>query len=372
MKYVTGIHADLENKTIVVVYFCYFGDMVSITPFLEVLRRAAKGSKIYLVMDQRFQEALAYNPNIDKLIAVDRKHMGLGKTWNLGKEIGKLSPDYMIMLHGTTRTTLMAMAAKPKVWAGEPGTRMDPMLMTWPLDMERKDCHVTEKYLYALEDIGVSDTKHEGMRIYTCEDWEKAAADFYHAAGVRKGDKLVGLSVGSSTPEKNWPAENYAEVADHFAALGYRPVFFGVPGELPLVEKALSAMKHKDEAIVAAGKLSMGEFIAAASRCSLAFTNDSGPMYVFDSRKVPVIALFGPSNGKLYHPLGKKSCALASTDMPRTQDHVNHTIRDKSYVPIEEIPVKEVIRAGEWAIGLLEDETYEGHLVFLRDGTMRR
>ncbi len=372
MKYVKGIHADLENKTIVVVYFCYFGDMVSITPFLEVLRRAAKGSKIYLVMDQRFKEALQYNPHIDEIMAVDRKHMGLGATWALGKEIGKLNPDYMIMLHGTTRTTLMALAARPKIWAGEPGTQMDKHLMVWPLEVERKDCHTTEKYIRILEDIGVTDTANEGMRIYTSKAWEQAAEDFFHSFGIRRGDKLVGLSVGSSTPEKNWPAENYAKVADHFAGLGYRPVFFGVPSELPLVEKALASMARKDEAIVAAGKLSMGEFIAAASWCSLAFTNDSGPMYVFDSRKVPVIAMFGPSNGKLYHPLGEKSCALASTDMPRTQDHVNHTIRDKSYVPIEEIPVQEVIRAGEWALGRVDDETYEGHLVFLREGVMRR
>ena len=32
---------DLKNKTIVIMYMLYFGDMVSITPFLEVLRREA-------------------------------------------------------------------------------------------------------------------------------------------------------------------------------------------------------------------------------------------------------------------------------------------------------------------------------------------
>lgn len=365
MKYVQGIHADLENKTIVVVYFCYFGDMVSISPFLEALRRAAKGSKITLVMDERFQEALAYNPHIDELIAVDRKHMGLAKTWALGKALGKEKPDYLFLLHGTTRTTILATAMKPKVWAGEVGTRLDPYLMDWPLEVERKDCHTTEKYLRILEDIGVKDTKTQGMRIYTSDAWEAAAKDFYKSYGVHRGDKLAGFSVGSSTKEKNWPAENYAQVADHFADMGYRPVFFGVPSELPLVEKALAAMQHKDDAIIAAGKLSMGEFIAAASWCSLAFTNDSGPMYVFDSREVSVIAMFGPSNGKLYHPLGKKSCALDSTDMPRTQDHVNHTIKDKTYTPIEKIPVAEALRAGEWALGLVDDKKYENHLVIL-------
>lgn len=105
---------------------------------------------------------------------------------------------------------------------------------------------------------------------------------------------------------------------------------------------------------------------AAVSWCAVAFTNDSGPMYVFDSRKVPVIAMFGLSNAKLHHPLDEKSCALATTDMPRTQDHVNHTIRDKSYTSIDAVSVSEAVRAGEWALGRINDERYEGHLVLIR------
>lgn len=104
---------------------------------------------------------------------------------------------------------------------------------------------------------------------------------------------------------------------------------------------------------------------AAVSWCATAFTNDSGPMYVFDSRKVPMIAMFGSSNAKLHHPLGEKSCALATTDMPCTQDHVNHTIRDRSYTPIDAISVSEAVCAGEWALGMIGDERHEGHLVLI-------
>ena len=366
MKYVSGIQADLTNKTIVILYLCYFGDMVSITPFLEVLRRAAKGSKIYLAVDSRFKESVAYNPNVDDIISIDRKHMGMGRTWRVGKEIGKLQPDLLMVLHGTTRTTLMSLAMHPKKWAGEPGTHCDSLFMDWPLLIERKEYHVVDKFIRILEDIGVEDTNYEGMRIYTCQDWEDAAANFFEKQGIKKSDKLAGFSVGSSTPEKNWPAVYYGEVADHFAEQGYRPVFFGVPSEFPLVQKALSVMKHKDDAVIATGKLSMGEFIAAVSWCDVGFTNDSGPMYVFDSREIPVISMFGPSNVKLYHPLGTKACALATTDMPRTQDHVNHTIRDKSYIPIEKISVEDVIQAGEWALGMRESDIYDTHYVFVK------
>lgn len=45
---------------------------------------------------------------------------------------------------------------------------------------------------------------------------------------------------------------------------------------------------------------------------------------------------------------------------------MNHTIRDKSYTPIDAISVSEAIRAGEWALGMISDERYEGHLVLIR------
>lgn len=357
---------SLQNKTIVIFYMLYFGDMISLTPFLEILRREAKGSRIVLVIDSRFQESVKYNPNIDKIIPVNRKEMGFTKTWQLGKKIGAMDPDMLLVLHGTTRTSLMALAMHPKQWIGEAGTRIDHFFMDKEILVERRDCHASDKYVKVLEALGVKNLSYDGMKIYTCEDWEQGAATFFHGQGVQKREQLAGFSVGSSTPEKNWPAEKYGEVADFFVEKGYRPVFFGVPDEIPLIDKAMAHMKHKKEAVVAAGQLSMGEFMAAASWCDVAFTNDSGPMYVFDSRGVPTIAMFGPSNVKLHHPLGRRSCGLASTDMPMTQDHVNHTIRDKKYVPIENISTEEVIRAGEWALGMVESKRYEGHFVVVK------
>lgn len=363
---------DLTNKKIVVVYMLYFGDMVSLSPFLHVLRREAKGAEISLVIDSRFQESVAYNPNVDHIIPVDRKSAGMMGTWKIGKTIGREKPDILMVLHGTARTTCMALAMHPSFWTGEMGTKLDRFLMDLPLLVERKDCHAAEKYIRVLQDLGVENTVYDGMELFTCKAWENAAARFFQMHHISKLDilsgrkKLIGFSVGSSTKEKNWPAESYGRVADYFADAGYIPVFFGVPSEMPLIDQAVSSMKNGRDAIVAAGALSMGEFMAAASWCQAAFTNDSGPMYVFDSRRVPTIALFGPSNAKLHHPLGKRSCALASTDMPMTQDHVRHTIRDKSYTPIERIPLDAVIQAGKWALGLQESELYQKHYYIVK------
>lgn len=357
---------DLKNKNIVVIYMLYFGDMVSLTPFLEVLRREAKGSHISLVIDSRFQDSVRYNPNVDTLIPVDRVHMGMAATWRKGREIGRTArPDLLFVLRGTGRTSLMALAMKPGCWIGDEGTGLDRFFMDQRLLIERRDCHATEKYLHALQDIGVQDVHNRGMQIYTSPEWDAAAERFYAAQGVQRGDALIGISVGSSMKEKNWPASRFGEVADYFARKGYRPVFFGVPGERPLIEEALAAMDEKDQAIVAAGVLSMGEFMAAASWCAAGFTNDSGPMYIFDSRGVPTIALFGPSNVKLHHPLGARSCGLSSSDLPMEQDHLPHTVRDGTYTPIDVISTDDVIRAGEWALGLREGEEYGRHYLIV-------
>lgn len=144
---------DLKNKTIVIMYMLYFGDMVSITPFLEVLRREAEGSRIVLVMDSRFQESVKYNPNIDEIIPVDRngKDKGLMATWNIGRQIGKLKPDVLMALHGTSRTTLMGLAMHPKYWTGEEGTGIDHFFMDQPIVIETYNSHAVDKYLRVLD-----------------------------------------------------------------------------------------------------------------------------------------------------------------------------------------------------------------------------
>lgn len=357
---------DLKNKNIVLIYMLYFGDMVSLSPFLHVLRKNAEGSKIRLVIDSRFRESVLYNPNIDEIIPVDRKRLGLSGTWQMGKEIGKERPDILIVLHGTSRTTLMALGMRPRFWTGEAGTRIDRFFMDEEILVERKDCHAAEKYVRTLAELGCTDLSYNGMELFTCEEWDASAKNFFISQNIGPDEKLIGFSVGSSTPEKNWPAERFGQVADHFAEKGYRPMFFGVSSELPLIETALSVMKHRERAVIAAGKLSMGEFIAAASRCSAAFTNDSGPMYVFDSRKVPTIAFFGPSNAKLHHPLGKRSVALATTDLPMDNDHVAHTIRDKKYIPLDAVSVETAVHAGEWALGSKENPKYANHYLILK------
>lgn len=349
---------NLKNKTIAVMYMLYFGDLISITPFLEVLRRAAEGSKILLIIDSKFLDAVRYNPNVDEIIPVDRHgaQRSMAAAWKAGRDIGRLHPDLLITLHGTGRSSVMSYAMRPRIWVGEKGMASDRLLMDRILTIETWDCHAVDKYLHVLQQIGVEDISHTGLHTYTSPEWDRKADEFYAFAGVTAEDRLAGFNIGSSTPEKNWPAANYGKVADHFAEMGMKPVFFGIQSEMPLVERALSGMKHRERAVIATGKFTVGELMSAIGKCTIFFTNDSGPMYVADSRGVPTVALFGPSNAGFHHPIGRHSAALSSWEMPEGPEHVNQTIASGNYVPIDRIPVEEVITEGEQILRRLREE----------------
>ena len=77
-------------------------------------------------------------------------------------------------------------------------------------------------------------------------------------------------------------------------------MFFGGSMDEDMVREAVAFMKSKP--MIATGKFSLGELAAAMSRCSLIITNDSGPMHVAISQKVPIVAMYGPSHPELYGP----------------------------------------------------------------------
>ena len=92
----------------------------------------------------------------------------------------------------------------------------------------------------------------------------------------------------------------YENIDDYFAKNGYKIVFFGGKMDEELVQNAVEKMQEK--AIIATGKFTIGELAAAMHRCALIITNDSGPMHVAISQKVPIVALYGPSHTELYGP----------------------------------------------------------------------
>ena len=85
--------------------------------------------------------------------------------------------------------------------------------------------HAADMYLDVLQQLGVQDLSNNGLEIFPGEEHFLEAELFWQEQNITDQDKLIGFNIGSAVPTKRWPPERFAEVADIFAAKGYKTVF---------------------------------------------------------------------------------------------------------------------------------------------------
>lgn len=291
---------ELNGKKILVTFLMHLGDLTLTTPFIHALRNAAPDAHITFLADEKLKDVVLHNPYLDEVITIDKK----GRDNSLlalvacARKLSGMDFDVLINLHPNERCSFICALTKAKVRAGTTHTLFKPL---WDVftPLNRK-IHAADMYLNVLEQLGVKEIKHNGLEIFPSEEHIKQAENFWRENGVFGSDKLIGFNIGSAVVTKRWAPERFAQVADILAEKGYKPVFFGGTMDEEMVQAAVGKMHTIP--VVATGAFTIGTLAAAMRRCSLIITNDSGPMHVAISQKVPIVAMYGPSSPKLYGP----------------------------------------------------------------------
>lgn len=291
---------ELDGKRILVTFLMHLGDLTLTTPFIHALRKAAPKAHITFLADEKLKDVVLHNPYLDEVITIDKKGRdnSLLALTACARRLSKLGFDVLINLHPNERCSYICAMTKVKVRAGTTHTIFRPFWDAFtPLD---RSMHAAEMYLDVLRQLGVSAVEHDGLEIFPGEEHLAYAERFWREHGVFRADRLVGFNIGSAVATKRWAPERFAKVADTLAERGYKPVFFGGTMDEDMVRGAVSLMRTTP--VVATGAFTIGALAAAMRRCSLIITNDSGPMHVAISQKVPIVAMYGPSSPKLYGP----------------------------------------------------------------------
>jgi ADP-heptose:LPS heptosyltransferase len=126
----------------------------------------------------------------------------------------------------------------------------------------------------------------------------QAAAAKLETLGIAPRDLIIAIHAGASHPDKQWPVENFAQVADSLAeSYGAKILVLvdpeGYGAKLPL---------KNDARFVRAG---LRDLMALIGSCDLLICNDSAPMHIADALGVPVVAVFTTGNPRWYGPSGK-------------------------------------------------------------------
>ncbi|MSO64393.1 MAG: glycosyltransferase family 9 protein [Alphaproteobacteria bacterium] len=157
-------------------------------------------------------------------------------------------------------------------------------------------------------------------KLWLTADHRAAARDLLPA-----GVPLLALGPTANWGGKQWPVENFAELARRLIApgsplAGGRVAVFGAPGERESIA-ALFAALPAAQVIDLVGRIDLLVVAAAIERCRLFIGNDSGLMHLAAATGTPTLGLFGPSRETHYAPWGEY-CAAVRT--PESYEAIFH------------------------------------------------
>ncbi len=174
-----------------------------------------------------------------------------------------------------------------------------------PFPKGNEPIHIVDHLLLPWPDV----TSQERVpKLLLTESDQQWASDFMDKHSINPEAPLVALHPGSGSHKKCWPVENFVSLA-----IGLRKEleaqFLLVSG--PADEESTGYfLKHVSPLPLTLYNLTLPKLAAILERCSLFIGNDSGVTHLAAATGVNTIALFGPTDPKIWGPRGKRVIIL--------------------------------------------------------------
>lgn len=312
--------ADKTNKKILVLRYRFIGDTILTIPFLRNLRRAEPEAFIAWVVAPGSAEVVQGVPYVDELIYWDPQtihadsrggHRTLAAKLAFIRQLRQTGYDKVYVLKRSLSSAILALLSGAGKRIGF-ATEGRGLLLTRRVAY-RHDQHEVQNFLDILRADGVAVTD-DYLEAWLSEDERRFADRFLAAAGVKAGERIIGIHPFAANPPRAWHPDNFAELAGQLQQrYGARILFFGGPRDakdLPALRAALTVPP-----LEAVGVTTLRQTMALLSRCQLLVCNDSGIMHLAASLQVPLVALFGPQAPLKFGPWGE-NCRVVYSSFP--------------------------------------------------------
>jgi len=144
------------------------------------------------------------------------------------------------------------------------------------------------------------------------------------------GKNYVGLSItqGNVYRKKEWPLKNIIKISNELIKKNKIPVFF-IEKKNTILKKTINDLLPKALFPEHTSELSCPALVAClGKRLEFAISIDNGVMHMLSLSKVPMIALFGPTNSKKFAPNYEKLIVLDSKKIYKTKNVSDITVED--------------------------------------------
>ncbi len=237
---------------------------------------------------------------------------------NLKDSIQKIKSQHFdigVLLTNSFASALIFYLGKiPERWGYSTDGRR--VLLTRGVALKKgEDCpHQLNYYLDLISGLGLKTSPPKISLPITKEQKEKAK-EMLLSLNVDLKKPLIILNPGASYgPSKRWHNEYYAELATLLQDRKKAEILVTASkDEAALVESIASFMAKKPLNLT--GKTNLRLLAGLISYADLFITNDTGPMHIANALKVPVMAIFGPTDPSLTGPF-QQPAAVIKKDVP--------------------------------------------------------
>jgi len=290
---------DLDGRRVAIVMMSAIGDAVHTLPVINSLRAAAPAVHLTWILQPGPYGLVAHHPAVDEFILFDRAR-GPRAFLDLWQQVRHRRFDLVLALQVYFKAGVVVgmLRAPRKIGFDRRRARDLNWLFTNEHIPPRPPQHVLEQYFEFLDYLGVP------RRL----EWrlEASPAERARYAPLLPADHpgpTIGFVLATSKPEKDWPAERYAALADRLAAdHGARVVLVG--GRTPREEAAAAVVRARARTpVLDLRAQDLRRLVALTERLDVLVSPDTGPMHIGVALGVPTVGLLGYTNPKWGGPV---------------------------------------------------------------------
>ncbi len=277
----------------------YLGDLIVSTPGIRALRKHEPNAQIVFLLRKGYEEVLANNPNVDKIISFDagmKGNSGFDKIIEGIKFIKKIRNEkfnVVISMHPGDRTAFWAWFSGAKI-------RIAPLKQSFSFLFNRKvkvdeDSISYLNYYNRIIEEYTGSIENTRTEFFTFENDEQWAGQFLSENGIAENNIIIAIHPGASEPTKIWPADSFIELINKLKKnKNIKIVLVEGPQDKIICESIYS--KFTGNEIVNISSAGISKTCALLKRCNLLITHDTGTRHLAVAVQTPVLALVPEDN----------------------------------------------------------------------------
>ena len=301
----------MEN--ILVVKLSAIGDVIHALPVSYAIKEQYPDAYLTWVVEPAAYAILEDNPYIDELILFEK-----AKFRSFGGFLREIGPfrrrlrmrryDASLDLQGLFKSAAIAFNAGAKLRIGTANMREGAHLVSRPVRGPHAEGHIVERYLDVARALGCA-VDEVRFPVSVSERDRMAAETLLAREGVPEGRTFVAFAIGANWPNKRWPVEHFAALADRLYHAHYVPVLVG-GGRLDetLAQDIMRASEMPPVNLV--GRTNLKQLAHIFTRAALVLGGDTGPVHLAAGLRTPTVMLMGPTDANRNGPYGQLENAI--------------------------------------------------------------